>query len=182
MPTFNPNWHEAGFFPFLVLFGSYFWQLNFYKKIPNFCGGGNWHQSGWFDTLPSSLSLIKKCFKLHLTFKKVSHSYSWPYRIQNCLSIFHNNSFQMKFSIFVHCVIAGQLVSSEVLMASELGCPIEMHRIPIEKCDEMYDPECKGDTFMPFHRALYDKDTNQSLNMYAQRIDMKSTEITKSLV
>ena len=60
-------------------------------------------------------------------------------------------------------------MSSEVLMASELGCPIEMHRIPIEKCDEMYDPECKGDTFMPFHRALYDT-------------DMKTTKITKSLV
>ena len=24
-------------------------------------------------------------------------------------------------------------------MASEAGCPIEMHKIPIDKCDEMYD-------------------------------------------
>ena len=61
-------------------------------------------------------------------------------------------------------------MSSEVLMASELGCPIEMHRIPIEKCDEMYDPECKGDTFMPFHRALYDKDTGQSPNTPQEQI------------
>ena len=78
------------------------------SKISKKFYGEKWHQSGWFDTLPSSLSLIKKCFKLHLTFKKVSHSYSWPYIIQNCLSIFHNNSFQMKFSIFVHC---GELAS-----------------------------------------------------------------------
>ena len=47
---FNPNWHEAGHFPPLVLFWSDFWQLNFIKisflevKI---------------DTLPSWLSLIK---------------------------------------------------------------------------------------------------------------------------
>ena len=61
-------------------------------------------------------------------------------------------------------------MSSEVLMASELGCPIEMHRIPIEKCDEMYDPECKGDTFMPFHRALYDKDTGQSPNTPREQV------------
>ena len=65
---------------------------------------------------------------------------------------------------------SGQLVSTEVLMASELGCPIEMHRIPIKKCDEMYDPECKGDTFMPFHRAIYDKGTGQSPNSPREQV------------
>ena len=55
-------------------------------------------------------------------------------------------------------------------MASELGCPIEMHRIPIKKCDEMYDPECKGDTFMPFHRAIYDKGTGQSPNSPREQV------------
>ena len=33
-----------------------FCQLNFFQKFPNFFGGENWHQSGYFD---SSLSLIK---------------------------------------------------------------------------------------------------------------------------
>ncbi|GLH03578.1 Dual oxidase [Gryllus bimaculatus] len=58
----------------------------------------------------------------------------------------------------------GQVVSSEVLMASESGCPIEVHRIEIEKCDEMYDTECRGDKFIPFHRAGYDRKTGQSPN------------------
>ncbi|QQP32539.1 Dual oxidase-like [Caligus rogercresseyi] len=31
-----------------------------------------------------------------------------------------------------------------------------MAKIEIEKCDEMYDEECKGPAFMPFHRAYYD--------------------------
>lgn len=35
-------------------------------------------------------------------------------------------------------------MSSEILMASEQGCPIEMHHITIPKCDEMYDKECTG--------------------------------------
>ena len=56
------------------------------------------------------------------------------------------------------------MVSAEILMASEHGCPIEMHRIQIEKCDEMYDEQCDGRTFMPFHRASYDPNTGQSPN------------------
>ena len=31
----------------------------FFQKFPNFFGGENLHQPGYFDTLPSSLSLIK---------------------------------------------------------------------------------------------------------------------------
>ena len=45
-----------------------------------------------------------------------------------------------------------------------------MHRIPIEKCDEMYDPDCKGDAFMPFHRAIYDKNTGQSPNSPREQV------------
>ena len=45
-----------------------------------------------------------------------------------------------------------------------------MHRIPIEKCDEMYDPECKGDVFMPFTRANYDKNTGQSPNSPREQV------------
>ena len=36
-----------------------FFQLNFFQKFPNSFGGENWDKSGYFDTLPSSLSLIK---------------------------------------------------------------------------------------------------------------------------
>jgi dual oxidase len=62
------------------------------------------------------------------------------------------------------------VVSSEILMASEAGCPIEMHRIPIEKCDEMYDKDCRGDKWMPFHRAWYDIKTGQSPNSPREQV------------
>nr|CAD7445683.1 unnamed protein product [Timema bartmani] len=59
------------------------------------------------------------------------------------------------------CSFTGQVVSSEVLMASESGCPIEVHRIEIEKCDEMYDKGCHGNKYIPFHRAAYDRKTDE---------------------
>jgi len=72
---------------------------------------------------------------------------------------------------FVFSYLAlGQVVSSEILMASESGCPIEMHRIDIEKCDDMYDKECRGDRFMPFHRAGYDIKTGQSPNRPREQV------------
>jgi hypothetical protein len=67
-------------------------------------------------------------------------------------------------------LLSGQVVSAEILMASEHGCPIEMHRIPIEKCDEMYDEQCDGQTFMPFHRAHYDTKTGQSPNSPREQV------------
>ena len=38
---FNPNWHEAGHFLPLVLFGLDFWKLNFIKNFQSFFGGEN---------------------------------------------------------------------------------------------------------------------------------------------
>ncbi|UYV75198.1 bli-3 [Cordylochernes scorpioides] len=58
----------------------------------------------------------------------------------------------------------GQLVTSEILMASESGCPIEFHKIEIDACDEMFDKNCQGGRYMPFHRARYDHRTGQSPN------------------
>lgn len=55
-------------------------------------------------------------------------------------------------------------------MASESGCPIEVHRIEIEKCDEMYDGQCQGNKYIPFHRAAYDKETGQSPNNPRQQV------------
>ena len=34
-------------------------SAHFFSKISIFCGGENWHESVYFDTLPSSLSLVK---------------------------------------------------------------------------------------------------------------------------
>eukprot|EP00096_Caligus_rogercresseyi_P010505 TRINITY_DN3850_c0_g1_i1.p1 TRINITY_DN3850_c0_g1~~TRINITY_DN3850_c0_g1_i1.p1 ORF type:complete len:1540 (+),score=517.15 TRINITY_DN3850_c0_g1_i1:375-4994(+) len=76
----------------------------------------------------------------------------------------------------------GQLVSAEILMASELGCPIEMAKIEIEKCDEMYDEECKGPAFMPFHRAYYDRRTGQSPNSPREQLNRMTSWIDGSFV
>jgi dual oxidase len=76
----------------------------------------------------------------------------------------------------------GQVVSAEILMASEHGCPIEMHRIPIEKCDEMYDEQCDGQTFMPFHRAHYDSRTGQSPNSPREQTNRMTGWIDASFV
>ena len=64
----------------------------------------------------------------------------------------------------------GQMVTSEVVMASESGCPIEMHHIEIEKCDDVYDKECRGDKYIPFHRAGYDRKTGQSPNSPREQV------------
>ena len=66
--------------------------------------------------------------------------------------------------------IIGQVVTNEIVMASESGCPIEMHRIEIEKCDEMYDKDCRGDRYIPFHRAAYDRSTGQSPNAPREQV------------
>ena len=34
-------------------------SVDFFQKFPNFFGGENWHQLGYFDTLPRTVSLIK---------------------------------------------------------------------------------------------------------------------------
>ncbi|XP_069683631.1 dual oxidase [Periplaneta americana] len=76
----------------------------------------------------------------------------------------------------------GQVVSSEVLMASESGCPIEVHRIEIEKCDEMYDRECRGDKYIPFHRAGYDRKTGQSPNSPREQTNRMTAWIDGSFI
>lgn len=76
----------------------------------------------------------------------------------------------------------GQVVSSEVVMASESGCPIEMHRIEVDRCDEMYDKECKGGRFIPFHRASYDRATGLSPNSPREQLNRVTSWIDGSFV
>ncbi|XP_075237286.1 dual oxidase isoform X2 [Lycorma delicatula] len=76
----------------------------------------------------------------------------------------------------------GQVVSSEVVMASESGCPIEVHHIEIEKCDEMYDKECRGGKSIPFHRAGYDRKTGQSPNSPREQINRVTSWIDGSFI
>lgn len=76
----------------------------------------------------------------------------------------------------------GQVVTNEIVMASESGCPIEMHRIEIEKCDEMYDKECRGDRYIPFHRAMYDRNTGQSPNAPREQLNQMTAWIDGSFI
>uniref|UniRef100_T1GFW4 Dual oxidase n=1 Tax=Megaselia scalaris TaxID=36166 RepID=T1GFW4_MEGSC len=76
----------------------------------------------------------------------------------------------------------GQVVANEIVMASESGCPIEMHKIEIEKCDEMFDRDCRGDKYIPFHRAAYDRDTGQSPNAPREQINQMTAWIDGSFV
>ena len=57
-------------------------------------------------------------------------------------------------------------------MASESGCPLEIHHIEIEKCDEMYDKDCQANKnlSMPFYRANYDRITGQSPNTPREQV------------
>lgn len=76
----------------------------------------------------------------------------------------------------------GQVISSEILMASESGCPIEMHRIKIEQCDPMYDRDCRGGRTMPFYRAAYDPQTGQSPNLPREQLNKVTSWIDGSFV
>lgn len=76
----------------------------------------------------------------------------------------------------------GQVISSEILMASESGCPIEMHRIKIEKCDPMYDRDCRGGRTMPFYRAAYDPHTGQSPNLPREQVNKVTSWIDGSFI
>lgn len=76
----------------------------------------------------------------------------------------------------------GQVVTNEIVMASESGCPIELYKIEIEKCDEIFDNECKGNRYIPFHRAGYDRETGQSTNSPREQINHVTAWIDGSFV
>ena len=59
-----PVWHRWGHFYPLLLYESDFVSW-FFPKIPNFLGGENWYQLGYFDTLHNSLSLLKVAPRWH---------------------------------------------------------------------------------------------------------------------
>jgi len=89
------------------------------------------------------------------------------------LNTIHSQITAKKNEVVIRTIwFSGQVVSAEILYATEHGCPIELHKIPIDKCDEMYDEECTGEAFMPFHRALYDRRTGQSPNNPREQVSM----------
>lgn len=76
----------------------------------------------------------------------------------------------------------GQLVTSEIIMASESGCPIEFHRIEVDKCDKIFDKNCDGNKYIPFRRADYDRSTGHSPNSPREQINKVTSWIDGSFV
>lgn len=65
-------------------------------------------------------------------------------------------------------------------MASESGCPIEFHRIDVDKCDPVFDKECQGNKYIPFLRADYDRQTGRSPNSPREQVIPTFLELTGS--
>ncbi|XP_024941006.1 dual oxidase isoform X3 [Cephus cinctus] len=76
----------------------------------------------------------------------------------------------------------GQMVTSEIIMASESGCPIEFHRIEVEKCDPVFDKHCQGNKYIPFLRADYDRRTGRSPNSPREQINKVTSWIDGSFI
>ena len=76
-------------------------------------------------------------------------------------------------------LLSPQVVTSEILMASEIGnmqsCPIEVTKIPISQCDDNFDKECKGESTMPFYRSMYDTNTGKNPNSPREQVCIIST-------
>lgn len=56
-------------------------------------------------------------------------------------------------------------------MASESGCPIEFHKIEVDKCDQVFDKHCQGNKYIPFLRADYDRRTGHSPNSPREQVN-----------
>lgn len=77
----------------------------------------------------------------------------------------------------------GQMVVQEILQSSEaVGCPFEVIKIPISKCDNMWDPSCSGDQYMPMLRSSYDPETGQSPNNPRTQINKVTSWIDGSTI
>ena len=54
--------------------------------------------------------------------------------------------------------------------STQNSCPLEMLKIPVPKCDEVFDKDCEGKTEIPFSRAKYDKNTGHGLNSPREQV------------
>lgn len=82
----------------------------------------------------------------------------------------------LELVIIVDSILSGQLITSEIIMASESGCPIEFHRIDVDKCDPVFDKECQGNKYIPFLRADYDRQTGRSPNSPREQVILSFLE------
>uniref|UniRef100_A0A1I7V904 YqaJ domain-containing protein n=1 Tax=Loa loa TaxID=7209 RepID=A0A1I7V904_LOALO len=65
---------------------------------------------------------------------------------------------------FYEQLVAGQVIAYEIMQSNLVSCPLEMHKIPVPRCDAVFDAQCMGKTEIPFVRAKYDKRTGHGFN------------------
>lgn len=56
------------------------------------------------------------------------------------------------------------------MQSNQISCPLEMHKIKVPQCDQVFDQECSGKTEIPFTRAKYDKATGHGLNAPREQV------------
>uniref|UniRef100_A0A1I8ARM6 NAD(P)H oxidase (H2O2-forming) n=1 Tax=Steinernema glaseri TaxID=37863 RepID=A0A1I8ARM6_9BILA len=75
-----------------------------------------------------------------------------------------------------------QVVAYEILQSTQISCPLEMHKIPVPRCDPIFDAECAGRTEMPFIRAKYDKHTGHGFNSPREQVNDRTSWIDASFL
>ncbi|KAL7305239.1 hypothetical protein TKK_0002624 [Trichogramma kaykai] len=76
----------------------------------------------------------------------------------------------------------GQVVGMEIIMSSEHGCPIELRKIDVDKCDPIFDKKCEGNKYIPFLRAAYDPKTGKNPNSPRKQINKVTSWIDGSFI
>uniref|UniRef100_A0A1I8BWQ4 NAD(P)H oxidase (H2O2-forming) n=1 Tax=Meloidogyne hapla TaxID=6305 RepID=A0A1I8BWQ4_MELHA len=75
-----------------------------------------------------------------------------------------------------------QVIAYEIMQSTQNSCPLEMHKIPVERCDPIFDKDCEGKTDIPFTRAKYDKGTGHGLNSPREQINERTSWIDASFL
>lgn len=66
------------------------------------------------------------------------------------------------------------------MQSSLVSCPLEMNKIPVPRCDAVFDANCMGKTEIPFIRTKYDKNTGHGFNAPREQVSYLSFSLPPS--
>uniref|UniRef100_A0A915PEP6 NAD(P)H oxidase (H2O2-forming) n=1 Tax=Setaria digitata TaxID=48799 RepID=A0A915PEP6_9BILA len=75
-----------------------------------------------------------------------------------------------------------QVIAYEIMQSTLVSCPLEMHKIPVPRCDAVFDSHCMGKTEIPFVRAKYDKKTGHGFNVPREQVNERTSWIDASFL
>ncbi|VIO91716.1 Uncharacterized protein BM_BM4466 [Brugia malayi] len=75
-----------------------------------------------------------------------------------------------------------QVIAYEIMQSTLVSCPLEMHKIPVPRCDAIFDAQCMGKTEIPFVRAKYDKKTGHGFNAPREQMNERTSWIDASFL